>query len=48
MKLRLYRQTDMLQQAPGIFGENQQDQSEEQHQEHVEDEGFKFSKNQCR
>jgi hypothetical protein len=32
---------DMLQQALGIFGENQQDQL----QEHVEDQGFRFSKN---
>jgi hypothetical protein len=36
---------DMLQQALGIFGKNQHDPLEEQHQEYVEDEGFRFSKN---
>ena len=36
---------DMLQQALGIFGESQQDEPDEQHQEHLENEGFRFSNN---
>jgi hypothetical protein len=36
---------DMLQQALGIFGEHQQDEPDEQHQEHLENEGFRFSNN---